>query len=168
MTPPFIVIMGVSGCGKTTAAGRLAEQIGGVYLEGDDYHPPENKKKMGAGIALTDEDRWPWYRALNRIGREALERGETPVMSCSALKKAYRDVLFEGIERPRLVFLEGSFELIKERMEARDHEYMTSTLLRSQFEALEPPKPEENALEISIEKSPEAIVDEIRAWLERS
>jgi carbohydrate kinase (thermoresistant glucokinase family) len=165
MDLPFLVIMGVSGCGKTTLASQLAERIDGTYLEGDDYHPPGNKEKMGAGTPLTDEDRWPWYRALNEIARDTLAKGSIPVMSCSALKRAYRDVLFDGIAETRLVFLDGSFELIKGRMDSRDHEYMTSTLLESQFATLEAPEPEEGALCLSIVESPADLLEQVVAWL---
>jgi gluconokinase len=166
MIRPFLVIMGVSGCGKTTLASRLADKIDGTYLEGDDYHPPGNKEKMGAGIPLTDEDRWPWYRALNEIARETLEASSIPVMSCSALKKSYRDVLLDGITETRLVFLEGSFELIKGRMDSRDHEYMTSTLLESQFATLEAPESDEGALTLSIEKTPDELLAEVMSWID--
>ena len=166
MSSPFIVLMGVSGCGKTTLASRLADRIGGTYLEGDDYHPPGNKEKMGAGIPLTDEDRWPWYRALNEIARETLEAGSIPVMSCSALKRVYREILFDSISETRLIFLEGSFDLIKGRMDQRDHEYMTSTLLESQFATLEEPEAGENVLVLSIDETPEEIVNPVVDWVE--
>lgn len=163
---PFTVIMGVSGCGKTTVASMLAERLdGAVFLEGDAYHPPANKVKMGQGIPLTDEDRWPWYEALNLAARESIALGKAPMLACSALKRSYRDVLFAGIPEHRLVFLEGSFALIKRRMDAREHEYMTSTLLESQFATLEEPAADEAALRISIEKSPEEIVAEVMEWL---
>ncbi len=165
MSLPFFVIMGVSGCGKTTLASRLADQVDGTYLEGDDYHPPRNKKKMGAKIPLTDEDRWPWYRTLNQIAQETLAAGSIPVMSCSALKKSYRNVLFAGIKQRRLVFLEGSFELIKGRMDSRDHEFMTSTLLESQFAALEPPETIENALTLSSTNTPDELLADVVQWI---
>lgn len=164
---PFTVLMGVSGCGKTTVASLLADALpDAAYLEGDSYHPPDNKEKMGAGIPLTDEDRWPWYEALNQVARETFETGKTPVLACSALKKSYRDVLFRDFEDFRLILLEGSFQLIKDRMDSRDHEYMTSTLLESQFATLEEPEPAANVLTLSIEHSPEELVERIVAWLE--
>lgn len=165
MTRPFIVIMGVSGCGKTTIASKLAEALEGTYLEGDSFHPPENKAKMGQGIPLNDEDRWPWFDILVEAAKTTLEGGKTPVLSCSALKEEYRHYLFDTFENFRLIYLEGSFELIKSRMDARDHEYMTSDLLRSQFETLEEPVASEKVLAISIEKAPEEILSEIRHWL---
>lgn len=163
---PFVVIMGVSGCGKTTVASLLADRIPkAAFLEGDSFHPPANKEKMGAGIPLTDEDRWPWYEALNAAAHEAIASGSTPVLACSALKESYRKVLSRGFDAFRLVFLEGSFDLIKARMDERDHEYMTSTLLESQFATLEEPEAGETVLTVSIEKSPEEIVRQIEMWL---
>ncbi len=166
MNPTFVVIMGVSGCGKTTAAEQVAETIGGVFLEGDAYHPPENKAKMGAGIPLTDEDRRPWFDRLVSEAKEVLAGGQSPVLACSALKESYRDHLFADIGNHRLIHLEGSYDLIKARMDARHHEYMTSTLLRSQFATLEAPSPGPETLVLSIETSPEDIVEDIVAWLE--
>lgn len=165
MSQPFIVIMGVSGCGKTTIASTLADALGGTYLEGDSFHPPENKAKMGQGIPLNDDDRWPWFDILIGAANDTLEKGRTPVLSCSALKQAYRDYLFDQFDQFRLVYLEGSFELIKSRMDARDHEYMTSDLLKSQFATLEDPAASENVLTVSITKTPAEILDEIRQWL---
>lgn len=165
MNRPFLVIMGVSGCGKTTIASRLAGLIGGRYLEGDSFHPPENKAKMGKGIPLTDADRRPWFDALIAAATETLHDGSIPVLSCSALKESYRAYLSAPFPDFRLIFLEGSFDLIKSRMDERDHEYMTSDLLRSQFETLEPPAAAENVLTLSIEKTPQEILSEIRDWL---
>lgn len=165
MKPLFLIIMGVSGCGKTTVADRVAAEIGGVFLEGDAFHPPANKAKMGAGIPLTDEDRWPWFDLLIAEARKALASGKSPVLACSALKQRYREHLFEGFPDCRLVYLEGSYELIKGRMDARQHEYMTSTLLRSQFDALEVPQPGPGTLILSIEQAPEELVRQIVAWL---
>ena len=157
--------MGVSGCGKSTVARMLAQDIGGTYLEGDSFHPPENKAKMGAGIPLTDEDRWPWFERLRDAAQKVISENSVPVLACSALKASYRDYLLQGFECPRLVFLEGSFDLIKSRMDSRDHEYMTSDLLKSQFETLEPPSPSRECLVLSIQDSPEKIVEKIAVWL---
>lgn len=165
MIRPFIVIMGVSGCGKTTIASQLADSLGGTYLEGDSFHPEANKAKMGRGIPLNDDDRWPWFDTVIDAANETLASGKTPILSCSALKQAHRDYLFASFEDFRLVYLEGSFELIKSRMDARDHEYMTSDLLKSQFEALEEPPSSPNLLTVSIGKSPSEILDEIQRWL---
>ncbi len=157
--------MGVSGCGKSTIAAGLAEGIDGLFLEGDDFHPPENKAKMGAGIPLQDEDRWPWFDRLRAAASEALDEGNSPVLACSALKRSHRDYLFRDFPCHRLIWLEGSFDLIKERMDAREHEYMTSDLLRSQFEALEEPAPHPDLLRVSIERTPDEIVATILEWL---
>jgi gluconokinase len=162
---PFIVIMGVSGCGKSTIAEDLAHKINGVFLEGDSFHPPENKAKMGAGIPLQDEDRWPWFDTLVRAAQEIAADGKTPVLACSALKQVYRDYLFRDFPEFHLIYLAGSFELIKDRMDAREHEYMTSDLLRSQFNILEEPAPGPHVLELSIEESPEEILSTIQSWL---
>ncbi len=167
MSDPFIVVMGVSGCGKTTVASELAARLEkGVYLEGDSFHPPENKAKMGAGIPLDDSDRWPWFDALIAEAKSKLAEGQTPVLACSALKEAHRDYLFQDFPEHRLIHLEGSFELIKARMDARDHEYMTSDLLRSQFAALEVPAENDHLLTLSIEQTPDELVTAAMEWLE--
>lgn len=163
--PVFIVIMGVSGCGKSTIAERIADEIGGLFLEGDAYHPPENKAKMGAGIPLEDVDRWPWFDRLVEAASAALASGISPVLACSALKESYRDYLFRDFPQHRLVYLHGSFDLIKGRMDAREHEYMTSDLLRSQFATLEEPAPHPDVLTLSIERSPDEILAALREWL---
>jgi gluconokinase len=163
--PVFIVIMGVSGCGKSTIAERLAGKIGGKFLEGDSFHPPENKAKMGAGIPLRDEDRWPWFDRLIDAASEVLERNSSPVLACSALKQVYRDYLFRQFPNHRLVYLAGSFDLIKERLDAREHEYMTSDLLRSQFATLEEPTPHPSLLTLPIERTPDKIICAILEWL---
>ncbi|MEM9018771.1 MAG: gluconokinase, GntK/IdnK-type, partial [Verrucomicrobiota bacterium] len=146
-------------------ASALAERINGTYLEGDSFHSAANKAKMGNGTPLTDEDRWPWFDTLAEKARECFESDSTPVLSCSALKRAYRDRLFDGFAEPRLVYLHGDFDLIKRRMDERDHEYMTSELLRSQFSSLEVPSEDEAALQLSIEASPKELIDSIVAWL---
>lgn len=161
ISPLLVVVMGVSGCGKTTVAEAVASRIGGVFLEGDAYHPPENKAKMAAGAPLDDADRWPWFDRLAAEARGVLERGRSAVLACSALKRAYREHLLRGFPEHRLVYLAGDYELIEARMDAREHEYMSSALLRSQFEALEPPGAAEVALVLSIEASPEELVREI-------
>jgi gluconokinase len=166
MSPIFIVIMGVSGCGKTTIAERVAEAIDGMFLEGDAFHPPANKAKMGSGIPLTDEDRWPWFDRLIHAASAVLETDSSPVLACSALRQRYRDYLFESFPEHRLVYLKGSYELIKSRMDARRHEYMTSALLKSQFDALEEPAPGPDVLILPIDEEPGRIIAEIVRWLE--
>jgi gluconokinase len=127
--------MGVSGVGKTTIGEALARELGWPFIDADDFHPPQNVAKMAAGVPLEDEDRWPWLDVLN----EKLREHEDAVLACSALKHSYRDRLTRGIKRWRLIYLHGSFELIAARLAARRHRYMPAALLRSQFEALEPP-----------------------------
>ena len=132
--------MGVSGSGKTTIGKALARKLGWRFIEGDDFHPPENVAKMAAGIALEDADRWPW---LERIHDELLrmeKTGESAVVTCSALKHAYRKRLRAGLKDLRFVYLHGSFELIRDRVAKRRHRYMPASLLESQFATLEPPK----------------------------
>ena len=164
--PRTIILMGVCGCGKSLIGSLLAEKVGGIFEDADDFHPPENKAKMTAGTPLTDEDRWPWFRILrDRIDEM---RAKTPVylLACSALKKTYRDFLREGEPRQVLefVFLQGSHELIGTRMAARKGHYMPTSLLDSQFAILEEP-PSEEALTISVEPTPEAIVEDVLANL---
>jgi len=162
----FIVIMGVSGCGKTTVAESLAEQIGGVFMEGDSYHPSENKEKMSNAIPLTDDDRWPWLDRLIEGAKHFIADRNVPVLACSGLKEEYRNYLFRDFQDYRLIFLEGSFDLIKGRMDERNHEYMTAELLQSQFDTLEIPKSSSTLLTLSIEKSPEELVAAIVEWLD--
>lgn len=154
----IVVVMGVSGSGKTTLGKQLAEHLGCEFLDGDDYHPQENVAKMAAGTALTDEDRWPWLARLN-----ALLRGRRDaVLACSALKQAYRDRLAQGLARCEFVFLHGSFDLIRERLESRRHRYMPATLLQSQFATFEPPA---GAIEVDVGQPPERCIEEILAAL---
>jgi gluconokinase len=127
--------MGVSGAGKTTLGRALADELGWPFLDGDDFHPPQNVAKMAAGVALDDADRWPWLDLLN----QQLRRHQTAVLACSALKESYRQRLTREVRQFRFIYLHGSFELIAARLAERRHRYMPAALLRSQFEALEPP-----------------------------
>lgn len=142
--PPrkVFVVMGVSGCGKSTLARGLAEAVGGIFLEGDDFHPVANKTKMAAGIPLTDEDRWPWYdRLIAEVRQAAAASPGTPVfLSCSALKKIYRDHLRAALPEIRFIYLKGDFDTIRARMEARSGHFMPPALLQSQFDTLEEPR----------------------------
>jgi gluconokinase len=137
--PPAVVVMGVSGCGKTEVGGRLAQRLGARFIDADDLHPPANVEKMRAGIPLDDADRAPWLRLLNARLREAAAAGEPVVLACSALKQRYRDSLADGVPGLRFVHLAGNRELIAARLGSRQHRYMPATLLDSQFAALEAP-----------------------------
>ena len=137
--------MGVCGCGKTAVGLRLAELTGGRFIDGDDLHPPENKAKMSGKIPLTDDDRWPWLRRIRQEAIDATPHGAVTVVACSALKRAYRKVLTDGVPDVRLVHLHGSPELIAERLAARKGHFMPPDLLRSQLATLEEPGPDEGA-----------------------
>ena len=155
-----IVVMGVSGSGKTTVGRRLAERLGWPFIEGDDAHPPENVAKMARGEPLTDEDRWPWLERLYQLIGEQLEKEEPTVVACSALKRSYRERLRQGREDVVFVHLEGTFDLIRKRMDAREGHFMEAEMLRSQFEALERPAADE-AITVSATNDVEAVVDEV-------
>jgi gluconokinase len=161
----IVVVMGVSGSGKTTIARRLAEAEGWTLLEGDSFHPPANVAKMEAGTPLTDEDRWPWLRAIAAAIEDHRARGDNAIVAASALRRPYRDILIG--ERPdvRLVYLEGSPDLIAERLKARKDHFMPPSLLDSQFRTLEPPGPDENPITVSIDGTPDEIVRAIRERL---
>jgi gluconokinase len=131
----IVIVMGVSGAGKSTIGAALAYELGWRFIDADDLHPPGNVAKMSAGHPLTDADRAPWLESLNSV----LRQEGNAVIACSALKQSYRDRLTAGISAPVFVFLQGEFELIGSRLAQRQHRYMPASLLRSQFEALEPP-----------------------------
>lgn len=154
---PRIVIMGVSGCGKSTVGAALAEAMGIPYRDGDDLHPPANVEKMRAGIPLTDADRWPW---LDRVS--AILRDDGPVIvGCSALRRAYRDRIRAGAGGPvQFVHLTGSRDVIAARMADRKDHYMPPSLLDSQFATLEPPGPDE-AIRIDIDQSLTSLIPQI-------
>lgn len=131
----IVIVMGVSGAGKSTIGAALARELGWRFIDADDHHPPGNVAKMSAGLPLTDADRAPWLESLNSV----LRLEGNAVIACSALKQSYRDRLTAGICAPVFVFLKGELELIGSRLAQRQHRYMPASLLRSQFEALEPP-----------------------------
>jgi len=155
------IVMGVSGSGKTTIGEKLAERLGWAYEDGDKFHPKSNVAKMSAGHPLTDEDRWPWLRSIADEIDRVCAAGEHAVIGCSALKRAYRDVLVHGRKDVRIVFLRGSQELIAERLKRRTDHFMPAGLLESQFETLQPPDTDENVVTVSIDASVETIVDDI-------
>lgn len=149
---PVLVIMGVSGSGKTTVAALLAGRLHWDFAEGDDMHPAANIAKMAAGHPLTDEDRWPWLARVAAWIREHTDAHRPGIVTCSALKRSYRDVL-RG-DAVQFVYLAGSRELIAHRMTARHGHFMPVGLLDSQLEALEPPGPDEHALTVEVTRSP--------------
>ena len=155
----IVVLMGVSGVGKTTIGRLVAARLGWRLIDADDHHPPQNIAKMAAGIALEDTDRWPWLDALNRL----LRTERDAVIACSALKESYRQRLLADIDEACLVYLHGTKPLIASRLAERKHRYMPASLLDSQFATLEPPG---GALAIDVPADPDtcaaAIVDAIR------
>jgi gluconokinase len=160
-TPAVVVVMGVSGAGKTTIGKLLAERLGWEFADGDEFHPRENVKKMRSGVPLTDEDRLPWLQAIAQWIDEMRRQGNPAITASSVLKRSYRDIVIGKRPDVRLVFLEGSRDLIARRVAARRGHYMPASLLDSQFDTLEPPGPDENAIRVSIEPAPEKIVSDI-------
>lgn len=158
----IVVVMGVSGVGKTTLGRALADRLGCEFLDGDDHHPPANVAKMAAGTPLTDEDRAPWLDRLNALLAERSARGERAVLACSALKARYRERLTRGLAGCSLVYLHAPIEVIRRRLAARRHRYMPASLLESQFAALEPP---EGAIAIDVSEDLHGAVDAIVAGL---
>ena len=163
-----LVVMGVSGSGKTTVASKLAGRLHWTFEDGDRFHPKSNVEKMSAGHPLTDEDRWPWLNAIaDEIERVCEARGHV-VVACSALKRTYRDVLLRGRDDVRIVFLNGTQQLIGHRLALRKDHFMPPGLLDSQFRTLEAPDFDENAIDVSIDATVDAIVDNIVSKLEAS
>jgi carbohydrate kinase (thermoresistant glucokinase family) len=153
-----IVVMGVSGAGKSTVGRLIAARLDCPFRDADSFHPPANIAKMSSGAALTDEDRWPWLTAIAAWIAEHRAAGTTCVVTCSALKRAYRDIV-TGAQRAdvRLVYLKGNFDLIAARLAARKGHFMPPALLRSQFDALEEPTAKEHAIVVPIDATPEQI-----------
>jgi gluconokinase len=166
--PHALIVMGVSGSGKTTIGEQLAARIGWRYEDADIFHPASNVAKMSAGQPLTDEDRWPWLRAIADEIDRAVAAGERVVIGCSALRRVYRDVLVHGRNDIRIVYLDGTQDLIAGRLGERKGHFMPPGLLTSQFRTLEPPTPDEHAVMVSIEAAAETIVDDILKQLKLS
>jgi carbohydrate kinase (thermoresistant glucokinase family) len=158
-----IVVMGVSGCGKTTIGRALASVLALRYVEGDELHPPANVERMAAGVPLTDEDRRSW---LDAVAAELAAASAGVVVSCSALKRSYRDRLRRAAPDLRLVWLHGSAELLAARLAARQGHYMPASLLPSQLETLEPPLADEGAIAVDAAQDVERIVTDIRRQLQ--
>jgi gluconokinase len=161
LAPHALIVMGVSGSGKTTIGEQLAARIGWRYEDADTFHPAANVAKMSAGHPLTDEDRWPWLRAIADEIDRASAAGERVVIGCSALRRVYRDVLVHGRSDIRIIYLEGTQALIAGRLGERKGHFMPPGLLTSQFKTLEPPAPDEHAVTVSIDAPAETIVDDI-------
>lgn len=162
-----IVIMGVSGCGKSTVAEAVCQRTGAYLIEGDAFHPPENIRKMSAGIPLTDSDRQGW---LERLAQEALDQlhvSERVVVTCSALKRRYRDILRSAVLDLGFVFLELTPKQAADRVAHRHGHFMPASLIDSQFRDLEPPHDESSVLAVAATKPIEAIADEVVAWWRR-
>lgn len=163
--PAQIVVMGVSGCGKSTVGLLLARACGVPYVEGDDLHCPENIERMRSGTPLTDEQRSDWLERIARRLAQAHAQSAGVVVSCSALKRAYRDVLRRGAPGLRFVHLHGDPALLARRTAQRVGHYMPAALLDSQIAILEPPGPDENAMVFDIAESPEVVAGEVLARL---
>ncbi len=159
--PVIVVVMGVSGSGKTTVSALLAAALGCQFQEGDELHPPENVEKMRAGAPLTDADRMPW---LHKIAEEIdswRARGESGVLSCSALKRSYRDIIIGDRSDVTLVYLMGSYDIIRRRIAARHDHFMPVALLDSQFASLQEPTPDERPIIVDIGGRPADMAEEI-------
>ena len=160
----FIIVMGVSGSGKTSVGTALAEALGWDFHDADDFHPASNVAKMADGIPLDDSDRAPWLDSLNEWLRSCLTRNRPGVLACSALKESYRTTLLEGTSGVQLVYLKGSYDLIQSRMVGREGHYMKPHMLQSQFEALEEPS---RAWTVDVSLPVDEIVRIIAGMLER-
>jgi len=163
-----LIVMGVSGSGKTTVGEQLAARIGWRYEDADSFHPPGNIAKMSAGQPLTDEDRWPWLRAIAAEINRVAAAGERIVIGCSALRRVYRDVLVHGRDDVRIIYLDGTQEVIANRLGKRRGHFMPPGLLASQFKTLEPPMPDEHPISVPIDAPVETIVDDILSQLKLS
>jgi gluconokinase len=164
--PVIAVVMGVSGSGKTTVAALLSAALGCQFQEGDDLHSPKNVEKMHAGKPLTDSDRLPWLRKIAEEIDGWRARGESGVLTCSALKRSYRDIIIGGRSDVTLIYLKGSYDLIHRRMATRHEHFMPVGLLDSQFVALQEPTPGEHPITVDVGGRPTEIVNEIVRKLE--
>jgi carbohydrate kinase (thermoresistant glucokinase family) len=159
--PMVLVLMGVSGCGKSTTGARLSKLLDWPFRDADSFHPQANIDKMSKGLPLTDEDRRPWLAAIAQWIDERLAAGECGIVSCSALKRDYRRIIVGERAGVRLVYLKGDMELIGDRLSRRRNHFMPPALLRSQFDALEEPQSDERALSVPISLTPRRVVEAI-------
>ncbi|MFC4000978.1 gluconokinase [Prauserella oleivorans] len=157
MPTTCLVVMGVSGSGKTTIAGLLARELGWPMAEADEFHPPANIAKMSAGTPLTDADRTPWLRAIRDWISERGAAGENAVVTCSALKRSYRDILREADARVRFVFLDGGTDTVGSRLATRSGHFMPPALLGSQYADLEPLGDDEDGVTVDVTRPPEEV-----------
>lgn len=163
MSVEQIVVMGVSGTGKTLVGERLAERLDRPFMEGDDLHPQANIDKMAAGEPLTDDDRWPWLRRIRDAMTEHATAGRSAVVTCSALKRSYRDVLRESHADVRFLHLAGDADVVRERLHRRTGHFMPESLLRSQYDTLEPLAADEPGTTVSVDGTPdEVLADALR------
>lgn len=162
-TNTAIVLMGVSGCGKSTIGVRLARKLERDFLEGDTFHPVSNVEKMSRGVPLDDDDRRPWLTAIAGAIDDARESGRKVVVTCSALKRSYRAILVAGHDDVAFVYLKGDQHLIAQRLAARAGHFMPPKLLESQFAALEEPGADEGSIVMTVDHTPDQIVDAIAA-----
>jgi gluconokinase len=161
----IVIVAGVSGSGKSTVGALLAGRLGWQFADADGFHPAANVEKMRAGVPLTDEDRWPWLRAIGAWMDERIAAGQQAVITCSALKRSYRDVLLAGRPQARMVFLAPDRDVLARRLAARHGHFFPEQLLGSQFADLEPPAPDEPVLTVTSAGDPQATADAIIAVL---
>jgi gluconokinase len=159
--PVHLIIMGVSASGKTTVAETIDDRTGVPYAEADEFHPEANKRKMASGEPLNDDDRWPWLHKLRDWMTDQAEQGRSTIVTCSALKKSYRDVLREAFGDEHFVLLDAPEDVLAARMDARKGHFMPTSLLRSQLETLEPLAEDENGITLDATQPPAALADEV-------